>query len=335
MSLPPAGVCPAIGLDVGTSRVVAARRAEPAAEFRSELNAFVTIPYSALTLRSLERERVPHAAAEGEITVFGNHAARVADLLGCELRRPMQRGVLNPAEDASQPQLAAILAAVLGPPEPQPSRICFSVPATGLGAPEQLNYHEATIRQVLEALGYRNISSVNEGMAVIYSELEDTNYTGLGISFGGGLCNVAAAYLAMPLFSFSLPKGGDFIDAQAATATGELNNRVRLAKEERFYFNGYPPDKVQQALAVYYDDMIQSVVAGLGQAIRLARNAPRFGRAVPLVLSGGSVIPAGFKDRFEAALGRANLPLEISELRVPARPLEATARGALVAALSG
>ena len=55
--------------------------------------------------------------------------------------------------------------------------------------------------------------AINEGLAVVFSELEDENFTGIGISCGGGMCNVALAYLSIPSIMFSIPKGGDFIDA--------------------------------------------------------------------------------------------------------------------------
>ena len=54
------------------------------------------------------------------------------------------------------------------------------------------------------------------------------NYTGIGISCGGGLCNVAMAYLSAPIVTFSVAKAGDYIDARAASVTGERANRIRL-----------------------------------------------------------------------------------------------------------
>ncbi|MFW3147052.1 MAG: DUF362 domain-containing protein, partial [Thermoplasmatota archaeon] len=47
---------------------------------------------------------------------------------------------------------------------------------------------------------------------VVFSELEDENFTGLGISAGGGMCNVCLAYLSIPLVTFSITKGGDYLD---------------------------------------------------------------------------------------------------------------------------
>jgi hypothetical protein len=64
----------AIGLDVGTGRIVTARRTGDEPSFATELNAFVNVPYSKMTLASLEREGVLHSVQEGEIVVHGNEA---------------------------------------------------------------------------------------------------------------------------------------------------------------------------------------------------------------------------------------------------------------------
>ncbi len=323
-----------IGLDIGTSRVVAVKRVNEQESVEAQLNAFVAIPYSRLTENSLKREHVPHSVSDGQLVVFGNESARMADLLGREIRRPMTRGILNSNEPESLQQMEEIVNSVLGERPEGGAKVCFSVPAPPLGQESNLTYHEATIRQILNQLGYLDVRSVNEGLAVIYSELEDSNYTGIGISCGGGLCNVALSYMSVPVLSFSVAKGGDFIDSSAAGVTGELINRVRIVKEEAFHFNGHFADKVQQALTVYYDDMIQAVVQGLKESFQSSRNVPKFGRPVPLVLSGGGVMPEGFRDRFEKAVTAAGLPLAISEIRVAKSPLETTARGALIAAQS-
>lgn len=326
--------CAVVGLDIGTSRIVAASRIGEQESVKSELNAFVSLPYSKMTESSLKREQIPHAARDGQLVVFGNECARLADLLGRDIRRPMTQGILNADEPDSLSQIQAIIAGVLDGAPKDGAKVCFSIPAPPLGASGSLTYHEASIRSLLNQLGYNDVRSVNEGVAVIYSELEDSNYTGIGVSCGGGLCNVALAYMSVPVLSFSVPKGGDFIDSSAAGVTGELVNRVRLLKEESFHFNGHFADKVQQAISVYYDDMIATVVQGLKDSFAASRNTPKFGRAVPLVLSGGGVMPKGFRERFEQALASASLPVAVSEVRIAANPLETTARGALISVLS-
>src|SRR5258706_10271041 len=144
-----------------------------------------------------------------------------------------------------------ILTSMLGSGNAEGRKLCFTVPAAPLGAEGSLTYHEATLRQILTELGYQP-ASINEGLAVVYSDLEDSNYTGIGVSCGGGLCNVCLAYLSVPVLTFSIPKAGDFIDISASQATGELANRIRITKESEFYFNGHFSDRAKQVLSVFY-----------------------------------------------------------------------------------
>jgi hypothetical protein len=70
----------AIGLDVGASRIVVARRTAGEPEYESQLNAFVGIPYSRITAATLQREDVPHTVEMEEIIVHGNESEKFA---GC------------------------------------------------------------------------------------------------------------------------------------------------------------------------------------------------------------------------------------------------------------
>jgi hypothetical protein len=59
----------------------------------------------------------------------------------------------------------------------------------------------------------------------------------------GGMCNVCLAYLSVPVISFSVPKGGDYIDTTAASVRG-LGTSIRVGKERGFRFNGFFENKV-------------------------------------------------------------------------------------------
>jgi hypothetical protein len=322
----------ALGLDVGTSRICVAREDGGGFKFRTELNAFVTIPYSKMTENVLKREKLPHTVQDGEIIVHGNESEKFGDLLNVDIRRPMTAGLLSPSEPESLNMMRQILSNMLGD-EDGPRKLYFTVPAPPVGAQDSLTYHEATIRQILTDLGYE-VRSVNEGLAVIYSELESSNYTGIGISCGGGLCNVCMAYLSVPVLSFSIPRAGDYIDLSAASVTGERADRIRLIKEESFHLNGFFSDKVHQVLGVYYDEMIRTLVQAMRDAFGAAKSLPRLGRPVPLVLSGGTTLPSGFLERFEKVLKEESLAVPISEVRIAAEPLHGSAKGALIAALT-
>jgi hypothetical protein len=329
-----------IGLDIGTSRLVSARKQEEDFLFQSQLNAFLPLPFSRMTESILKKENVTHNSENGELVVYGRDCERFANLFRLETRRPMTRGLLNPEETSGLPVMRQIVASLVGSQwqannldRGSVRKICFSVPGAPVGSPDDLTYHEATIRRVLTDMGF-HATSINEGLAVVLAELEDNNFTGIGISCGGGMCNVCLSYLAMPVFSFSVPKGGDFIDSSAASVSGEGPTQVRAIKEKAFHFNGFFQDKVHQAISVYYEDMIQAVTSALKDFLSKAKNVPQLDRPVPVVVSGGSAMPAGFRDRFEKIFRTVELPIRISEIRLAQDPLNATAKGALLSALA-
>lgn len=322
-----------VGLDVGTSRIVAAWPGETKYIYRSELNSFVTLPGSKFTESVLRKESVPHMVRANEILVQGNESERFADLLGAEARRPMAKGFLNPDEPESLSMMQELLRNLVGTAKHARQKLFFSVPSAPPGAVDTATFHEASLRQMLTELGY-DAKSVSEGLAVVYSELEASNYTGIGISIGGGLCNVCMSYLAVPVISFSIPKAGDYIDQNAASVTNEMATRMRLIKENSFIFGGLQQEKAHQVISVYYDDLITSLVAAMKEVFTKSKSLPRLGRPIPLVLSGGSTMPQGFRERFEQAMRQAEFPVPVSEIRLAADPLTATAKGALIAALS-
>jgi hypothetical protein len=328
---------PAIGLDVGTSRIVAASQHGDEFQFKTQLNAFVEVPWSKMTEASLKREGVPYVVVgdnlQKTIIVPGNESSRFADLLQMESRRPMNRGVLNPSEPQNAIMLKQLIENLLEGERRPGLPVYYSVPAAPLGAEENLTYHDASIAQILRELDCEP-TPINEGLAVVFSELEETNYSGVGISFGGGLVNVCLSYLAVPVVTFSVAKAGDYIDASTATVTGELTTRIRLAKEEDFQISGQISDKLHQVINVYYDEVIRAVVSGLKEAFSNSRNIPKMGKPVPMVLSGGTAMPRGFRDRFEKLLRESEFPLPLSEIRMASTPLNSTAKGALVAALA-
>ena len=61
---------------------------------------------------------------------------------------------------------------------------------------------------------------------------------------------------------------------------------------------------------------------------------PKIAKPVPIILSGGTVLPKGFKELFEQGLQKVDLPVAISDIRIAEDPLNTTAKGAMVMALS-
>jgi actin-like ATPase involved in cell morphogenesis len=322
-----------VGIDVGTSKVVVSRRGGKDVSCAAQLNAFIPVPYSPVTERTIQQQSDIHYYRDGEeLVIFGSATERFANMFNAEARRPMADGLLNPKEKQAWPVLEAILQSLVPKPRSSNEVLAFSVPAAAPGRESALTYHEASLRQHFTALGYKAMA-INEGLAVIFSELEQNNFTGIGISCGGGMCNATLAFLSIPSIMVSLPKAGDFIDRSVGEAVGEHATRVKVMKEEQLDLSKSPKDKLEKALHIYYEDLVESLVDTLRRAISRAEKLPKTERALPIVLAGGTARPKGFRELFERALRARSFPIEVAEVRTASDPFTATARGAHIAAM--
>ena len=324
----------AVGLDLGTSSVVSARQSGRGIKSEAELNAFIELPTSRFTEQILHQNEIDYVRENGHLVVFGNGAFRFANMFNTETRRPMRHGLVNANEPYAEKLLEVIVDKLVGKPrsKSQPELVCFSVPGAPKGAPSSLVYHEALMKQMLESKGFET-RSINEGLAVVFSELEKENFSGIGISFGGGLTNVCLAYLSVPVFTFAVDKGGDDVDEAVGEVTGETATRVKAIKEEGLDLAHKPRSKVGGALHIYYEDLIETVVEAIDDALSSADRMPKLERPLPVVLGGGTALPKGFAQRFARALEGRKLPIALGEVKLAREPLTATARGALLAAL--
>jgi len=323
----------ALGLDVGTSRLVLASGAADRVKAKAELNAFIAVPYSKFTESILKQNKVSYQLNGGStLQVYGNEAARFANVFNTEVRRPMNGGTLNPAEEYSMSVMQAIIQQLVRKTK-NGETMRFSVPGAlrNEGSPN-LVYHEAMLRDLLNSMGY-NAKGINEGLAVVFAELEKENFSGIGVSCGGGMCNIALAFMSIPVMTFSMNKAGDYIDRNVGAVTGELPTRIRLIKEESLDLSRAPQNKYESALHIYYDDVVLSLAESLRSSLAEAKNLPRIDKPIPIVLSGGTAKPKGFLEKFQQAIERDSFPLEISEIRMAEDPLTATARGCLIAAM--
>jgi hypothetical protein len=323
-----------VGVDVGTSKLVIARKGPREPEFAGALNAFLPVPYSRFTEATLGQNNIAYYRDNEELIIYGTAAERFANMFNAEARRPMADGMINPREKLAMPVLEAILQTIVPKARAQGEILAFSVPAaesaTGEGRDAALTYHKASLQQYFRSIGYE-ARAINEGLAVIFSELEDHNFTGIGISCGGGMCNITMAHLSVPSMMFALPKAGDYIDTAVGAVINEHGTRVKVMKEENLDLLRPPADKFQRALHIYYEDLVQSLVEALGY--KLAKADKRTERPVPIVLAGGTAKPRGFKELFERTLKARPLPIPVAEVRVARDRLTATARGAMINAM--
>lgn len=321
------------GVDMGTSRIVCARPTGEDVSIRSTLNAYIQVRDTPAARQSFTARRVAYTAVDGVLEIDGAASVPFAQLYNADLLRTMRLGCINSQEPASFDVLTRLVSQLVGEAPSSSSSLVFSVPSPPAGSsvdtpPAAFIHHQMVLKRLFEELGYI-ANPVAEGESVIYSELKDTGYTGIGISFGAGLVNVAMNYLALPVMAFSMERGGDMIDSSAANVTGDKATRIRLLKESKFAFTNENRDPTSRAIYLFYLDLIDFVVRGLTTAFSELENMPHLDAPIPVVIAGGTTMPNGFLYAFEKALRASDFPLEISEVRQAKDPLNAVALGSL------
>lgn len=297
--------------------------------FKRQRNVFMQMDSSDLTKNMLKNSKVLYIEDEKGVQLLGEDAFKFATIFEKQARRPMKHGIISHQEKEAIPIMQLIVERVLGGNQNPNEVLYISTPADPIDVDMDVLYHKKTMEAITKHLKY-DAHIIDEGLAVIYSELGDYNFTGLGISVGAGLTNVTLAYMASPLMSFSIGRGGDWIDEQVAKATGIPIEHATETKERVSSLN----DKVsvgstEGALNIYYDALITYIIENLKN--KLAYISPP-NVAFPVAIAGGSSLPKGFFEMFERKMRSANLGIELSKILQAKDPLYSVARGCLIAA---
>lgn len=320
------------GADIGTMNIVSARRTKQGVETRRIRDVFLDLPRNARKM--LRLGKVNFFEREDEILILGDAALETANIFGKEARRPLQNGLIAPGEPEALEVLSLLISNTLGDPLTKDEVCYFSVPAPPADRPDRdIVYHRGVVSRIIEECGYTAMPS-NEAMAIIYSETAADGFSGLAISMGSGMCNVALAINTIEGLSFSVARGGDYIDAGAARSVGSTQARICAIKEQGFDLNN-PNSREQEAIAFYYRELIQYLLAQVAAEFKKIQGQFTLPRPIPMVIGGGTSLATGvmefFKDVFEQ--GRSRFPFEISDIRQAKEPLNVVAHGLLVQAM--
>ena len=330
---PAAGERRPIGLEIGTANIVVYMDGPSEKEAQSEANAFFTVPSMPNTRNILEGKSVRYFEKDDRLHVVGNAAEEFASILGGTTRRPMENGLVNLKEGDGIHVIEAILDPMVPEPAAKGQALWFSVPGSPVDRQEAAIFNESIFKAYLKRRGYKP-RPINEAMCVVVAELSDQHATGIGISIGGGMCNVCFSYLSIPAVTYSIQKGGDFIDQTVGCSVGESATTIKGIKERELDLRRTPRNNIEHGLHAAYDDLFTTLVESLARILNGSDNVPRLNQAVPLVLSGGTVLPPGSRDRFESLLSEVDLPIRISNVAQARHPLYATAQGAYMMAVA-
>ena len=320
------------GVDIGTMFVKCAYKEGDEIVFKSQRNAFFDVEHTDFTKKILNNSKVKYIIKEDNLYVVGDEALEFANMFNKETRRPLSKGVISPTEKEALPMIELLIKSVVGEPAYKGEIVYFSVPGEPLDADFNVLYHIKMVEGFLKTLGYAP-KAINEAHAIILSELAEEDFTGIGLSFGGGMVNVCLSFMSVPIFKFSVAKSGDWIDQQVAMAVDETASRVSSIKESSLDLSKEGDlSKIESALSIYYNHLIEYVIENIKQEFAKAKRLPKIAKPISIILSGGTSLPTGFSNRFRQILGRLKLPIPVGSVRMASQPLRSVAKGALVAA---
>lgn len=321
------------GIDIGTMNIVAAKQpAKGKVETSRVRDAFLDLPSDAKKMLKLNGTNFIDKGDDG-IIVVGDAAMEMANVFGREVRRPLSQGLISAGEMDALEILGVMIKNLLGAPEKPGEHCYFSVPAAPVDEARDVVYHQGVFERIVTECGYTATPS-NEAMAIIYAETAKEGFSGLGISFGSGMCNLALAINGIEGLTFSVARGGDWIDGGAARATGSTASRMCALKEKGLDLLA-PVGREQEALALYYKSLVTYCLDQT--AAEFAKIKDRFSlpKPIPIVVSGGTSLAGNFLPFFQQVFDskRKRFPIEVSEIRQASDPLNAVARGLLIQAL--
>jgi actin-like ATPase involved in cell morphogenesis len=321
------------GLDVGTMNLVGAV-VDDAGETKIKLirHTFLDIEINPFTKKMLTQTKVKYVEVGKKVYVLGDEAFELANIMNKTVRRPMQDGVISPNEADALPVFSLLLEAVLGKPREKGEVVYYSIPADPVDAQFNIVYHSGIIEGALKNIGYDS-KPMNEGHAVVFSSLADKEFTGIGISCGGGMFNVCVCYKSIPAVSFSTSRAGDWIDKNVAQVLGIKVNRATAIKEKGIDIMK-PKNREEEAVVIYYRNLIHYTLTNIKEKFERAENTPHFPEPVDIVCAGGSAMITGFVDVFKDELKKLEFPIPINDIRLADEPLYATAKGCLLAGLA-
>ncbi len=321
------------GLDVGTVNLAsAAQDVEGNVAIKIQRNVFIDIDAEDFTRKMLTKLNVQYVVHNGRMLVVGDPAFELANILNRETRRPMKSGVISPQETDAMPIEKIILESLLGPPT-QPNENCyFSIPADPIDAEFNVVYHKGLFSSLLKKMGY-NPKPLLEGHAVVFAELEKDDFTGIGISCGGGMFNICVAYKGVSALAFSTSRAGDWIDRNVATVLGIKQSRAAAIKEKGMHLLN-TKNREEEAVEIYYRNLISYTLENIKKRFESAEGMPSFPEPVEIVCAGGTSMVGGFIDVFKQEYEAIKFPIPVKNIRRAEDPLYTVAKGSLVAALS-
>lgn len=325
---------PGCGLDAGTMFLVQSHYKNDKIAYVTQRDAFLDIENNMMSKTMLNKLKTSYIESQDKknLYVMGDDALTFANFFNKECRRPFAKGVISTRESEALSMIKTLLYNLVGEPIVKDEKLFFSIPADPVDANFSNVYHENVLKTFLKSFGY-DAEPINEAFAIVWSELEDDEYTGLTLSFGAGQVNVALSLLGISQkhHQFSIARSGDWIDEQSSTATGLVTSKITAIKESGVDLYN-PKNREETAIKIYYDDLIRYVCTQIEKKFS-SESSLGIDKPIPIIISGGTSKPLNFDKIFEKEINSKSLPFKIKEVRRASDPLNAVSKGCLLNAI--
>ena len=323
-----------LGIDIGTMNIICSRSDED--QIKTTRNMFLKLDSSEIPKQDLKD--ITFVEIEDDIYIIGEDSFRMANLFNKKVSRPMEKGMISPNEIDAIDILGLIVKDLIGDVKNKETFATYSIPAEAIDLDRSVTYHEKVFAKILGDIGI-NYKSCNEALAIIYSECQKENYTGVGISFGAGMANICTSFRGVEVFSFATTRSGDWIDTNTSNSLNITPNRVTNIKEKYLDLNrdssglNKRTKRVVEALQYYYQSMIDYTIKNIVKQFEANFDLDTDEKFV-IVISGGTSLCNGFVDLFKKTINDYELPFDISEIRHANDPLCCVSQGLLVRTLA-
>lgn len=327
-----------VAVDIGTMNLCSSQKNDVGeVEIASIRNCYLPIGKEHMSVAELSN--IEYVESEDNIFVIGENAFQFANIFGQPVKRPMQHGVISPADIDSVDVLTLIMEQLVGRTK---NGICYySVPANAIDTESTITYHQEVFKRIFNELGYE-AKPFNEAMSIIFSECKDEKFTGIAISFGAGMTNIAISFKSACVSSFSIRRGGDWIDSNAAKSLGLVANKVTSIKEKGIDLINYKEgsknkreSRIRESIVYYYREMIRYSIEKILERLGSDLEDLELPEDLVIVVSGGTSKAINFLELFNKELEsyKKDFPVEIKEVKQAEDPLTAVVEGLLVKAL--
>lgn len=321
------------GLDLGTVNIVACAKSIAGGSilYNVQRNVLIDVRGDGFTQSILRKYGIECVVHEGRAYVVGDPAFELATIFDRMIRRPLKAS----SGAASEPDGALIvqhlLERLLGQPQ-KPNEICvYSIPGDPVEPERNFIYHRGILENALRNLGYAPRPMV-ESQVIIQAEFKDKEYTGMAVTCGGGTFNVCVAFRGVPAMSFSIARGGDWVDQNVGQMVDMPAAQVCAVKEHGIHLYR-PQNHIENALSIYYRQLIRYTVEIMKERMSDAEWITSFRKPIDIAFAGGTAQVGGFIEMFREELLKNPLPFPTGAIRMAENPLQAVAEGCLRAAL--